>query len=292
MTVKKRGLGRGLDALLGGAKLEGATERLRVVGVDKLAPSVFQPRKEMDPGRLQELADSISAQGIVQPVVVREVEAERFEIIAGERRWRASQLAGLGEIPVIVRKVSDQAALAIALIENIQRENLNAMEEAEALKRLLDEYRMTHQQLADAVGKSRVSITNLLRLNDLQGEVKDLLASGLIEMGHARALLGLESELQSSMARRVVERQLTVRAVEQLVQQLKEGETAAPPVKVASPVRRDPDIRRLEDDVSAQIGAPVSIRHGRKGAGQIVIKYSSLDELDGVLARLRKQSDD
>ena len=195
--AKKRGLGRGLDALLGGARLEGVPERLRMLPVNRLAPSAFQPRKDIDSGKLQELADSISAQGIVQPIVVRELgEGERFEIIAGERRWRAAQLAGLSELPVLVRRVSDQSALAIALIENIQREDLNALEEAEALKRLLDEYHLTHQQLADAVGKSRVTVTNLLRLNELQPEVKRLLASGHIEMGHARTLLGLDGVLQ------------------------------------------------------------------------------------------------
>jgi ParB family chromosome partitioning protein len=285
MTVKKRGLGRGLDTLLGSARLEGLAERLRMIALERLAPSAFQPRKEIDPGRLQELADSISAQGVVQPIVAREVEGGRFEIIAGERRWRAAQMAGLTEIPVIVRKVSDQAALAIALIENIQREDLNAMEEAEALKRLLDEYRMTHQQLADAVGKSRATITNLLRLNELHPEVKTLLMSGAIEMGHARALLGLELTQQHATARRIVERQLTVRATETLVQTLREGVITADPVRF--PVH-DPDIRRLEDDMSSQIGARVVIRHGKKGSGQIIIKYSSLDELDGVLGHFRK----
>ena len=285
MTVKKRGLGRGLDTLLGSARLEGLAERLRMIALERLAPSAFQPRKEIDPGRLQELADSISAQGVVQPIVAREVEGGRFEIIAGERRWRAAQMAGLTEIPVIVRKVSDQAALAIALIENIQREDLNAMEEAEALKRMLDEYRMTHQQLADAVGKSRATITNLLRLNELHPEVKTLLMSGAIEMGHARALLGLELTQQHATARRIVERQLTVRATETLVQTLREGVITADPVRF--PVH-DPDIRRLEDDMSSQIGARVVIRHGKKGSGQIIIKYSSLDELDGVLGHFRK----
>ncbi|MFM8443882.1 MAG: ParB/RepB/Spo0J family partition protein [Methylococcus sp.] len=285
---KKRGLGRGLDALLGGAKLEtSAAERMRVVPVEWLSPSPFQPRKDIDPAGLRELADSISAQGIVQPVVVREAAEEgRFEIIAGERRWRAAQMAGLGEMPVIVRKVSDQSALAIALIENIQREDLNAMEEAEALKRLLEEYRMTHQQLADAVGKSRAAVTNLLRLNDLSDEVKGLLSSGQIEMGHARALLGLDQVPQVEVARRIVERQMTVRAAEALVQTLKSS--PAPLAGSRAVAARDPDIRRLEDDISSRLGAAVLIRQGRKGAGQIIIRYSSLDELDGVLGHLRK----
>jgi ParB family chromosome partitioning protein len=259
---------------------------MKQVAVERLSPGSFQPRKDIDPAKLQELADSISAQGVVQPVVVREVVGSgQFEIIAGERRWRAAQLAGLKEVPVIVRKVSDQAALAIALIENIQRENLNAMEEAEAMKRLLDEYRMTHQQLADALGKSRAAVSNLLRLNDLEADVKPLLMSGALEMGHARALLGLNGAMQVSAARRIIDRQLTVRAAEALVQDLKsltdKPSSAAPKV----PSSRDPDIRRLEDDVSARLGASVSIRHGAKGAGQIIIRYGSLDELDGVLGR-------
>lgn len=285
---KKRGLGRGLDALLGGAKLESATDRLRVVPIERLAPGAFQPRKEIDSGKLQELADSISAQGVVQPVVAREVSVDRFEIIAGERRWRAAQLAGLSEVPVIVRKVSDQAALAIALIENIQREDLNAMEEAEALKRLLDEYRMTHQQLADAVGKSRATVTNLLRLNELHPEVKTLLAQGRMEMGHARALLGLAMETQVATALRVIDRDMTVRATEALVQSLRQGRVVQ---RSSSVISKDPDIRRLEGDISERLGAAVIIRHGSKGAGQVIIKYSTLDELDGVLSRFQKDFD-
>lgn len=284
MSAKKRGLGRGLDALLGGARVEVAAERMRVVPVGALAAGSFQPRKDMDAGRLRELADSISAQGVVQPVVVREAEPGRYEIIAGERRWRAAQLAGLAEVPVIVKKVSDQAALAIALIENIQREDLNALEEAEALRRLLDEYRMTHQQLADAVGKSRVSVSNLLRLNDLCPEVKLLVGSGQLEMGHARALLALSGPAQIEMATRVVEGGLTVRAVEAMVQ-ARAKEVPAP--QKASAARMDPDIRQLEDDISGRIGARVSIRHGAKGSGQLVIKYATLDELDGVLSYFR-----
>lgn len=284
MSAKKRGLGRGLDALLGGARVEVAAERMRVVSVGALAPGSFQPRKDMDPSRLRELADSISAQGVVQPVVVREAEPGRYEIIAGERRWRAAQLAGLAEVPVIVKKVSDQAALAIALIENIQREDLNALEEAEALRRLLDEYRMTHQQLADAVGKSRASVSNLLRLNDLCPEVKLLVGSGQLEMGHARALLALSGPAQIEMATRVVEGGLTVRAVEALVQ-ARAKEVPAP--QKATSKRMDPDIRQLEEDISGRIGARVSIRHGAKGSGQLVIKYATLDELDGVLSYFR-----
>ncbi len=292
MAVKKRGLGRGLDALLGNAGSESGasvgvagSERLKTVHVTRLAPGPFQPRKDMDPERLRELADSISAQGLVQPVTVREV-GESFEIIAGERRWRAAQLAGISEIPVIVRKVSDQAAMAIALIENIQREDLNAMEEAEALRRLLDEYRMTHQQLADAVGKSRASVSNLLRLNELVPEVKGYLSSGQIEMGHGRALLGIPPEGQSQLARQIIDRELTVRQVEAMVQDLRGGRirTAAKAVSA----HKDPDIKRLEADISAKLGALVTIDHGTRGNGKIVIRYGSLEELDGVLGHIRK----
>lgn len=283
MTAKKRGLGRGLDALLGGGiQLDAAaSETLKTVAVERLKPSRFQPRKDIDPARLQELADSISAQGIVQPVLARETGEGRYEIIAGERRWRAAQLAGLRELPVLVREVSDQAAQAMALIENIQREDLNPLEEAEALKRLLDEYGMTHQQLADAVGKSRATITNLLRLNDLHPEAKSLLLAGAIEMGHARALLGLPFDSQPSVAHKIAARKLSVRAAELLVQELREGE------KAPKPIAKDPDIRRLEDDISGRIGAPVLIRHGKKGAGRLIIQYDSLDQLEGVLDRFR-----
>ncbi|BBL72956.1 ParB/RepB/Spo0J family partition protein [Methylomagnum ishizawai] len=286
MSVKKRGLGRGLDALLGGggAQLEAvALEKMKTVAVERLQPSRFQPRKDIDPAKLQELADSISAQGMVQPVVARTVGEGRYEIIAGERRWRAAQLAGLREVPVVVRDVTDQAAMAIALIENIQRQDLNPLEEAEALKRLLDEYGMTHQQLADAVGKSRAAVTNLLRLNELHPEAKQLLLAGSLEMGHARALLGLDTALQADIAQQVAAKQLSVRATEALVQQAKAGIKPAP----KPPVPKDPDIRQLEENIAMNIGAPVSIRHGKQGAGRLIIQYDSLDQLEGVLERLR-----
>lgn len=292
MTTKKRGLGRGLDALLGGAGAasRGDTEELiqrapdEPIGqldVTQLRPGRFQPRREINADKLQELADSISAQGIVQPVVVRPLSEGQYEIIAGERRWRAAQLAGLQNVPVIVRHINDQAALAIALIENIQREDLNPLEEAEALQRLVAEFDLTHQQVADAVGRSRVSVTNILRLNDLQGELKSMLLRGDIEMGHARALLGLDDEAQVGAAHKVVERKLTVRATESLVQQMKEEKNE--PEKA----RKDPDIRRLEENLATRIGAQVNIRHGNKGGGRLIIQYDSLDQLEGVLERIR-----
>jgi len=281
MTAKRRGLGRGLDVLLGGAKLENETEKLRTLSIDQLRPSRFQPRKDIDPARLQELADSISAQGVVQPVVVRLMGNSRYEIIAGERRWRAAQIAGLHDLPVVVRDVTDQTALAIALIENIQREDLNPMEEAEALKRLLEEFEMTHQQVADAVGKSRATVSNLLRLNELHPDAKHLLLTGAIEMGHARAILALEFQLQAEIARKVAAAKLSVRTTELLIQRLRDGE------KTRKPGVKDPDIRRLEERIATRIGAPVLIKHGKKGAGQLVIHYDSLDQLEGVLDRLK-----
>ena len=280
MAAKKRGLGRGLDALLGGAKLDAPADRLRQIPIEKLGPSEFQPRKAFDSAKLRELADSISAQGMVQPVVVREIDGDRFEIIAGERRWRAAQLAGFAEIPAIVRKVNNQAAQAIALIENVQREDLNALEQAEALQRLLDEHQMTHQQLADAIGKSRAAVTNFLRLNDVQAEIKPMLVSGELDMGHARALLSLDKGQQLEVAEKIARQGLNVRQAEALVKAMKS--------KGVVPAGRhpaDPDVQRLEGDVSSALGASVQIRHSKQGAGQIVIKYSSLDQFDGILER-------
>jgi len=292
MSMKKRGLGRGLDALLGNATLmdnpvlvgapSADKEKPRSLPIEFLKSSRFQPRKDFDPGRLQELADSISAQGIVQPVVVRPVGDNRYEIIAGERRWRAAQLARLHEIPVVVRHVTDQAALAIALIENIQREDLNPLEEAEALRRLQQEFSLTHQQIADAVSKSRATITNLLRLNELASEAKDLLQQGQIEMGHARAILSLDRERQGGVAQQVAAKGLNVRETESLVRKLQE-QTHIPPTL---PKPRDPDIARLEERVTQSLGAKAQIQHGQKGAGKLVISYDSLDQLEGVLERL------
>ena len=303
MSLKKRGLGRGLDALLGSAGFADGTPaefgREALAGesapppagreagpqrlpVEFLQSSRFQPRKEFDPARLQELADSISAQGVIQPVVVRPLGENRYEIIAGERRWRAAQLARLHDIPVAVRQVSDQAALAIALIENIQREDLKPLEEAEALRRLQEEFSLTHQQIADAVGKSRASVTNLLRLNDLHADAKALLQQGRLEMGHARALLGLERPRQGEAAALVAAKSLTVRDTEALVRKLQEE----PQTTAALSKPRDPDIARLEERVTQSLGAKAQIKHSDKGAGKLIISYDSLDQLEGVLQRL------
>ncbi|SFQ43564.1 chromosome partitioning protein, ParB family [Geopseudomonas sagittaria] len=289
MAVKKRGLGRGLDALLGGTSVSALQEQaakvdrqeLQQLPLDLLQRGKYQPRRDMNPQALEELAQSIRRQGLMQPIVVRPIDGERYEIIAGERRWRASQLAGLERIPALVREVSDEAAIAMALIENIQREDLNPIEEAVALQRLQQDFQLTQQQVADAVGKSRVTIANLLRLIALPDEVKTLLAHGDLEMGHARALLGLPAAQQVEGARHVVARGLTVRQTEALVRQWLSGKPEAVAVKA------DPDIARLEQRLAERLGAAVQIRHGDKGKGQLVIRYSSLDELQGVLAHIR-----
>jgi len=286
--TKKRGLGRGLDALLGSAVVsspvggDGARPEgdLRQLPVDLIQRGRYQPRMDMRPETLDDLANSIRAQGVVQPIVVRSISANRYEIIAGERRWRAAQMAGLHEIPAVVRQVPDQTAMAMALIENIQREELNPMEEAHALQRLLDEFGLTHQETADAVGRSRAAVTNLLRLLALNDEVKRLLENGDLEMGHARALLALTGELQSSAARIVVAKGLSVRETEHLVKQLQQEPKAKPAPKV------DPDVRRLEQDLSEKLGAKVQIQDS-KGKGKLLIHYNSLDELDGILAHLK-----
>ena len=290
MATKKRGLGRGLDALLGGASVSAMqeeaakvdTRELQHLPLDLIQRGKYQPRRDMDPQALEELAQSIKNHGVMQPIVVRPVSGGRFEIIAGERRWRASQQAGLEKVPALVREVPDEAAIAMALIENIQREDLNPIEEAVALQRLQQEFQLTQQQVADAVGKSRVSISNLLRLIALPEEIKTLLSHGDLEMGHARALLGLPAEQQVEGARLVVARGLTVRQTEALVRQwLSSKETPKAEVKV------DPDISRLEQRLAERLGSPVQIKHGQRGKGQLVIRYSSLDELQGVLAHIR-----
>ena len=290
MAVKKRGLGRGLDALLGGSNVNTLEEQalqadkseLQHLPLELIQRGKYQPRRDMDPAALEELAQSIKAQGVMQPIVVRPIEGGRFEIIAGERRWRASQLAGLDKLPAMVREVPDEAAFVMALIENNQREDLIPIEEAVALQRLQQEFQLTQQQVAEAVGKSRVTITNLLRLIALPEEIKTLLSHGDLEMGHARALLGLPVQRQIEGARHVVARGLTVRQTEALVRQWLNSKEQ--PVEE---VKADPDISRLEQRLAERLGAAVQIKHGQKGRGQLVIKYSSLDELQGVLAHIR-----
>ncbi|MCE4067830.1 MULTISPECIES: ParB/RepB/Spo0J family partition protein [Pseudomonas] len=290
MAAKKRGLGRGLDALLSGSSAATLQEEavqvdsreLQHLPLDLIQRGKYQPRRDMDPQALEELAQSIKAQGVMQPIVVRPIGNGRYEIIAGERRWRATQQAGLDKIPAMVREVPDEAAIAMALIENIQREDLNPIEEAAALQRLQQEFQLTQQQVADAVGKSRVTVANLLRLIALPEEIKTLLSHGDLEMGHARALLGLPENRQVEGARHVVARGFTVRQTEALVRQWLT--TSEEPVKT---VRTDPDISRLEQRLAERLGAPVQIRHGQKGKGQLVIRYNSLDELQGVLAHIR-----
>lgn len=282
MSLMKRGLGRGLDALLG--DVAGAKETAspsHVLPIEYLQRGKFQPRKDMNPEKLQELADSIKAQGIIQPIVVRKLDQDKYEIVAGERRWRAAQLAGLQQVPVVVKDIDDRATMAIALIENIQRQDLNPLEEAEALRRLLDEFTMTHQQIADAVGKSRVTVTNLLRLMELHPDVKKLLISGQLEMGHARALLALEGNKQIAAAQKIAREGLTVRMAEKLV---KDAQTEAKPQK-NKPV--DHDTLRLQDELTAKLGAKVIIDHKESGAGKLVISYASLEELDGILEQLK-----
>ncbi|MHB8584146.1 MAG: ParB/RepB/Spo0J family partition protein [Gammaproteobacteria bacterium] len=289
MAVKRKGLGRGLDALLGGALPatagEEGVEELRSIPVDLIQPGKYQPRMHMHPESLQDLADSIKAQGLVQPIVVRPCGERRYEIIAGERRWRAAQMAGLHEIPAVMRDVPDRAAIAMALIENIQRENLNPLEEAQALQRLISEFDMTHQQAAEAVGRSRAAVTNLLRLLELTDEVKDRVERGDLEMGHARALLALKGSAQTDAARRVVNRHLSVRDTENLVRRLlKENGVGA---AAKGPRRVDPNIRQLENQLTRKLGAKVTLESGSGGKGRLVIQYTSLDELDGILARIR-----
>lgn len=278
--VKHKGLGRGLDALLGGgATDEAAGETLRMLKVMQLQPGKYQPRTHMDQASLAELADSIRRQGIMQPILAREVGTDRYEIIAGERRWRASQLAGLSEVPVLVRVIADEAALAMSLIENIQREDLNPLEEATGIKRLIDEFDMTHQGAAEAVGRSRTAVTNLLRLINLTTPVQELLMQNQIDMGHARALLGLDGARQIALAEQIAQKSLSVRETERMVQALLN------PKKVTK-AKPDRDIERLQELTADRVGARVSIRPGGKGAGKMVIEYKSLDQLDGILAIL------
>jgi ParB family chromosome partitioning protein len=311
MAAKKRGLGRGLDALLGTASRAATSAQaenkpatappglksvpvaetvsaepvtdgmLRMLPLDIIQRGKYQPRVDMHQESLQELADSIGVQGVVQPIVVRSVGTDRYEIIAGERRWRAAQLAGLHEIPAVVRDVEDRAAIAIALIENIQREDLNPLEEARALERLISEFELTHEAAAQAVGRSRAAVSNLLRLLDLEDAVKGMVESGELDMGHARALLALSGAQQVDAARKVVANGMTVRATEGLVKSLQR-----PAAAKSARVQKDPDIQQLETSLSDKLGARVLVRQGRGGKGKLEINYNSLDELDGILEHI------
>ena len=282
--MKLKGLGRGLDALLAGNEAE-KNEQQRSLPVGRLQPGKYQPRTQMDNAALEELAASIRAQGLMQPILVRPVGEkpgdDRYEIIAGERRWRAAQMAGLAEVPTLIRDIPDEAALAMALIENIQRENLNPLEEALGLQRLIDEFAMTHQQAADAVGRSRPAASNLLRLLQLAPPVQALLMGGEIDMGHARALLPLSSVLQVQLAQRVVQKALSVRETERLVQH-----TLKPPKEIAAK-KPDRDVLRLQDELADLLGARVEIRTNRKGAGRVQIEFGDLEQLEGILQCLR-----
>ncbi len=282
--MKLKGLGRGLDALLAGNEAQGK-EQQRSLPVGTLQPGKYQPRTQMDSASLEELAASIRAQGLLQPILVRPLGErtgeDRFEIVAGERRWRAAQMAGLVEVPTLIREIPDESALAMALIENIQRENLNPLEEAQGLQRLIDEFSMTHQQAADAIGRSRPAASNLLRLLQLVAPVQELLMRGEIDMGHARALLPLSGVLQVQLAQRVVQKGLSVRDTERLVQH------ALKPPKEAETRKPDRDVLRLQEELSDVLGAQVEIRTNRKGAGKIQIEFGNLDQLEGILQRMR-----
>ena len=289
MSAKKRGLGRGLDALLAtsqagrssDSELPDKQTELQKIPVEFLQPGKYQPRKDMSSEALEDLASSIRSQGIIQPIVVRQISKDKYEIIAGERRWRAAQIAQIDVIPCLIKNVPDESAVAIALIENIQREDLNAMEEAQALERLMVEFELTHQEVATAVGKPRTTVTNLLRLNNLNDDVKLLLEHGDIEMGHARALLALEGDAQNEAAQTVSGKGMTVRDTENLVRRLLE------PVKAKVTIKEDPDVQRLQTKLSENLGAPVSIAHNARGKGKLVISFSSLDQLDGILGHIK-----
>ena len=293
MASKKRGLGRGLDALLSGSSTAKAPEKsesaavgdsqLRTVAVDQLQRGQYQPRTNMHQESLEELADSIREQGLVQPIIIRPISGNKYEIIAGERRWRAAQLAGLHEVPVVVRTVDDRAAIAMALIENIQRENLNPMEEARSLHRLMQEFELTQQQAAEAVGRSRSGVANLLRLLDLNEGVKQLLEDRQLEMGHARALLSLKGQDQLAAANKVVKSAMSVREAEQMVRKMLE------PVKPKSKTvaEQDPNIRHLQEDLSEKLGADVQLQSKNNGKGKLIISFNSNDELEGILEHIK-----
>ena len=283
--ARLKGLGRGLDALLAGSDDTSARDALHSLAIDRIRAGRYQPRTRMDESSLAELAESIKAQGVVQPILVRPVEGGRFEIVAGERRWRAAERAGLKEIPALVRAVPDQAALALSLIENIQREDLNPLEEAQGLQRLVDEFGLTHEAAAQAIGRSRSAVTNLLRLTQLATPVQAYLLAGKLDMGHARALLTLPAAQQAAAAARVVAEELSVRDAERLAQSL--ASPAARRKKRGRGKGVDVDLKRLEDELSDALGAKVRIEPTRAGAGRVIIGYASLDQLDGILAKLR-----
>lgn len=277
--TKQKGLGRGLDALLSGdGNAALAEESLQNIGISKLQPGKYQPRTNMDQAALAELAESIKAQGIMQPILARPIDTDRFEIIAGERRWRAAQLAGLSEVPVLIRKVADESALAMSLIENIQRENLNPLEEAMGIQRLINEFGMTHQTAGEALGNSRSTISNLLRLLNLSAPVQELMMQGKIDMGHGRALLSLNAVQQVRIANMIAQKQLSVRETERLVNQLEH-----PALKKMQ--KPDRDLLRLQENVSERLGAQVAIKPKKNGQGNIVIHYTSLDQLDDILSK-------
>ncbi|MAF82532.1 MAG: ParB/RepB/Spo0J family partition protein [Gammaproteobacteria bacterium] len=304
MSAKRTGLGRGLDALLGDVdispppvevgdeqRLPPSGDGLKMIAIDLLRRGTYQPRQAMDQDALEELADSIRAQGLIQPIIVRPLVttdvsgARRYEIVAGERRWRAAQLVGLSEVPAVVKEMPDSAAIAVALIENIQRENLTPLEEAQSLRRLIDEFELTHQQTADAIGRSRTAVSNLLRLLDLGSETKALVQAGELEMGHARALLSITTpRVQAELAAQIARQGLSVRATEALVKKtLARGDTAAGTTR--TPV--DPNIRHLQDELSGRLGAQVTIQHRARGNGKVVVAYNSLDELEGILEHIK-----
>ena len=298
MATRKTGLGRGLDALLGSSRsgpsptqatpAELAGDGLRRIPLDALQPGKYQPRSAIEPRALTELADSIRAQGVIQPIVAREIAPGRYEIIAGERRWRAAREAGLTEVPTVLREVDDRAVIAMALIENIQREDLNPLEEALALSRLIDEFSLTHQAAAEAVGRSRAAVSNLLRLLELPPEIRALLEARQLEMGHARALLTLAPPAAIALARQAAENGWSVREVEHRVQQLGAGKVPATgKAAKAAKARPQADIEALERELSDSLGSRVNVLHGRGGKGRLVIHYADLETLDGVLDRLR-----
>lgn len=282
--AKKRGLGRSLDALLIGSSLSvedtgSNKERLSQVSIDQIQRGKYQPRNYMDTESLEELASSIRAQGVIQPIVLRQILGGRYEIVAGERRWRAAQMAGLKEIPAIIREIPDESAIAIALIENIQRESLNPIEEAIALKRLLEEFNMTHQKVAEAVGKSRATVTNALRLLSLTEEVKTMVESKQLEMGHARALLSLSSEFQLTAAKRIIEKGLSVREAEELAKYFQRPKSSQSSTRPA-----DPDLRRLQQNLSERLNLRLTIACNSKGKGKVIVQFNNLTELDKLLS--------